>query len=115
MSLQQMKPTKRPHAHMQDFLMQLQIIQRICIHHISLNMTGVRKADVCLQRTLELNKQNKKTHLLWAKTFQSRAFSPLYKQDVKLYFPQEFKGSQKLFSVLMLNTWTVRVDMCLQD
>lgn len=100
---------------MQDFLMQLQIIQRICIHHISLNMTGVRKADVCLQRTLELNKQNKKTHLLWAKTFQSRAFSPLYKQDVKLYFPQEFKGSQKLFSVLMLNTWTVRVDMCLQD
>lgn len=111
MSLQQMKPTKRPHAHMHDFLMQLQIIQRICIHHISLNMTGVRKAGVCLQRTLELNKQNKKT----PKTFQSCTFSPLYKQDVKLYFPQEFKGSQKLFSVLMLNTWTVRVDMCLQD
>lgn len=51
MSLQQMKPTERPHAHMQDFLMQLQIIQRIC-------MTGVRKAGVGLQRTLQQTNEN---------------------------------------------------------
>lgn len=101
---------------MQDFLMQLQIIQRIYIHHISLNMTGVRKAGVCLQRTLEQTNKQKRPIFCGQKPSKAEcAFSPLYKQDVKLYFPQEFKGSPKLFSVLMLNTWTVRVDMCLQD
>lgn len=55
-----MKPAERPRPHMQGFLMQLQIIQRICIHRTSLNMAGVRKAVVCLQRTLEQTRKKEK-------------------------------------------------------
>lgn len=62
------------------------------------------------------NTKRKETHLSWTKTFhrRKRIFTTV-QAGSEAVLSLEIKGSPKFFSVLMLNTWTVHVDMCLQD
>lgn len=79
----------------------MQLVLCNCIYFIGLNTTDVRKVGVSLQGRLEqTNKQKRgRDSCFLDNNVSQTVFSPPYKQDIKLYFSQEIKGSPKLLIV----------------